>query len=626
MRRKKVLLPIVVFGFVFSLAFSLLAEEEESPFYGRFLFGYRFVDTSGTIEKYKEDINLEEGVRLFSFSLHYVPKEKLKALFDRIDLNLYNLGGDPFETFSLSVQKYGKYRFQYDRRKSTYFYADQHRVGFGQLYDHHTFDFERTADSGYLKVWLGNKASIYMNFDRFTKKGESITTFDINRIEFEFDKPISEDMKQVAGGINVNLNRYALVYEVKFQDYDNSNSLFLPGFADGGPGARYPSSLNFFTLNQPYDLQTETHTFKFNARPLNSLLISGSAVYSNQKMDLTYSEESDGINYLGRFFTYSSSGDGRFDRKIQLYDFDLTYLLFDKLAIIGAVRYHNFDQDSRFSSDSRKELSEIGYDTLGIEAGLQFQPSSKMALSLGYRYEERDLAGVETVTYEEKTKRNGLFGNLKLTPAKAFRLTVDYQYGSYEDPFTLISPTSFNRFKAAANIQARNLQLSGSYLWQKSESVIFEETVWEEKTWESTKNVLSLRAGYHTEKVRASAGYSLIDIQHKGDRIIAYPPAWSGAGTFPWEILYEGKSYLLDGLLHLNLFENWSAGGYANSYNNSGFWEISRFMFKGYVEYTFTNGLVSQLGYRYVDFKEESSGFNDYKANIFELSFGYRWK
>jgi hypothetical protein len=27
-----------------------------------------------------------------------------------------------------------------------------------------------------------------------------------------------------------------------------------------------------------------------------------------------------------------------------------------------------------------------------------------------------------------------------------------------------------------------------------------------------------------------------------------------------------------------------------------------------------------------VNFKEERGGFNDYRANILELSFGYRWK
>jgi hypothetical protein len=36
-------------------------------------------------------------------------------------------------------------------------------------------------------------------------------------------------------------------------------------------------------------------------------------------------------------------------------------------------------------------------------------------------------------------------------------------------------------------------------------------------------------------------------------------------------------------------------------------------------------GLAAELAYRTVDFKEPMSGFNDYKANIFEISFGYSW-
>lgn len=621
MRGKKVLLLSVIIGFAFSTSFSLQAEDTDDSFYGKFLFGYRFVDTSGTAEKYKEDFNLDEGARLFNFSLHYAPQAEMRKFLDRLDINVYNIGGDPYETFALSVQKYGKYKFQYDRRKSTYFYADQHQIGSGTFYDHHTFDFERVADSGSLNVRLASEADVFLNFQRYTKKGESTTTLDINRIEFELDKPINEDLKEVAAGINVHLGRYGFLYEVKLQDYENSNSLFLPGFADGGPGAAYPSTLNDFYLDQPYDLKTESHTFKFNARPFNSLLLSGSALISDQELDLTYSEDADGINYLGRFFTYSLSGEGHFERKIYLYDFDLTYLLSDKLALIGAVRYQDFNQDSRLSYNSEEELTELNFDTLDFEGGLQFQLYPDMALTLGYRHETRDLEGTETVTYEEESKRNGIFGNLKWKPVRELNLALDYQYGSYDDPYTLISPTSFNRLKILAKWRARQYSVSGSYLWQKSKSEIYEDI------WRSSKNQLSLRAGYHTQKVNVFAGYSLIDTEHKGDRTVAYPPSWSGpGGTFLWEILYEGKSNLLDGSLHLDLYENWSVGAYGSSYWNSGFWEISRIMLRGYVEYTFNNGLITQLGYRYVDFEEKSSGFNDYRANIAELSFGYRWK
>ena len=190
MRSKKIILPVLLAAFVFSLAFSLQAQDKNKGLTGNFQFGYRSVDTEGALTKYKEDVNLEKGLRLFNFNLHYAPTEKLQKLFDSLDLTIYNLGGDPFESFSLSVQKVGLYKFQYSRKKSTYFYDDQALAG-GGLYDHHTFDFERYIDSGFLKVNVNKYVNVYMNYDRYTKEGESVTTYDINRVEFEFNKPLS---------------------------------------------------------------------------------------------------------------------------------------------------------------------------------------------------------------------------------------------------------------------------------------------------------------------------------------------------------------------------------------------------------------------------------------------------
>jgi opacity protein-like surface antigen len=476
-------------------------------------------------------------------------------------------------------------------------------------------------DSGLLKVRLGRNVDLYLNFDRYTKKGNSVTTFDINRIEFEFDKPIMEDLNEVAVGINIHLKRYSFLFEEKFQDYENTNSLFLPGYADGGANAGYPSALKYFNLNQPSDFTSNIHTFKLNARPFDSLMIAGSAKFINLDMNLYYSEEADGINYLNRPFSYSYSGEGNFDRKFQLYDFDVSYLLFNKLSIIGAFRYHDFEQEGSLTVDGEEESAVLNFDTLGVEGGLQYQFSPKYALTVGYRYEARDLEGTETVTYEEETKRNGFFGNLRADISQAFRVTADYQHGSYDDPYTLISPTSFDRFKLTAKFRKKQFNVSGSYLYNKSKSEIYDDL------WESTKNQLNIRVGYHTDKLNIRGGYSLIDVEHKGDRTVTYPPSWSGpAGTFLWEIFYEGKSHLLDASFSLSMDKNWKVGGYGNSYTNKGFWEISRTMLKGYLEYVFETGLVAQLGYRYVDFEEKDSGYNDYKANIFEISFGYRWK
>jgi hypothetical protein len=619
MRKKRIFLALILTAFALSTALAVQAQEQSKNLYGKFMFGYRFVDKSGTVERYKQDINLDDGLRLFNFSLQITPNETFKNLFDRIDINMYNFGGDPYETFRLAIQKTGTYKFQYDRRKSNYFYADQYEIGGGELYDPFTFNFDRTMDSMFFKIMVHKNVDVYANFDRYGKKGSSTMTFDIDRVEFEFDKPIEENYKSFALGVDVHVKDYTFLFEERVMDYDNANSLFLPGTADGGEGARYPSTLYFFTLDQPYNLKTYTHTFKASARMFDRLLIKGVAQLSNQDMDLTYAEEADGINYLGKFYMYDQGGSGHFDRNINLFDIDVTYLLRDKLAIVAAFRFNDFDQEGYLTTDGVREDAMLKFNSKAAETGVQYQFSPRTVATAGYRYEVRDLEGTETVTYEDKTTRNGLFGNVKWD-IKTFKLTADYQFGDYNDPYTLISPTTYHRFRFTAKAKVDNFDFSGSYLYNKANNEVYSDK------WNSTKNQLSLRAGYHGQKIKVFGGYSLIDVKHKGDRTIAYPPNYEGSGTFPWDILYEGKSNLFDVSFSADLENNWVLGGFANVYWNRGFWEIDRFTLKAYVEYTFDNGLVSQIGYRYVDFKEKLSGYNDYSANIIEISFGYRWK
>ena len=427
--------------------------------------------------------------------------------------------------------------------------------------------------------------------------------------------------------MNVNFeNRYTFVIEQKFQEYDTTNSMFLPGFADGGSSSSYPSSLNYFFLNQPYSLDSSSQRLQFNARPFNFLLFAGSIQLMKQEMDLSYSEGADGTTYLGRIFSYNKNGSGNFDRNINLYNLDTTLLLTHKLAIVGAFRYSTFEQTGNFLIDDTSEDAALDYKNLDFEGGLQYQFSPEFSLTAGYRNETRTLnEGIETVDFEDKTQKNSFFGNLKLDIKRKLKLTADYQRGSYEDPFTIISPSSYTRLRLTADLKVNEFSFSGVFLTRKTESD-FTGT----KTWESTNNQFNLNANYRADKFSLSAGYSLVDIEHKGNRVITYPPSWEGPGTFDWNILYEGTSNLLNASVAFNLTDQAKIGAYAHSYNNKGFWEVTRTTLKGYLEYTFENGLVTQLGYRYVNFEEnlegKSAGFNDYKANIVELSFGYRWQ
>ncbi len=609
------------------LALSTAASlQAQGRFSGDFLFSFRLVDTSGpgADYKYKEDINLRRGARLSNFSLSLQPENGLKNLFDRLDVRVLNLGGDPYETISVGLQKYGRYQMQYDRRKSNYFYQDLTQMESGGLYDLHIFDFDRVHDSGSAKVQLSKAIGLFFDFNRYTKKGVSTTTLDVSRLEYEFEKPVQEDSREFSFGVDARFGRTFLVLEEKFLDYKNENSYFLPGYADGGPEEEYPSSLNYFYMNQPYDLSGNRHSLRFSTGLFDRLLLSGSGQIYNLDQDLTYSESSSGTDYLNRRFAYDYSGKGRFDRDIQLAEVDAHYLLMRKFSLIAAVRFHNFDQKGTFTVDGESESQDIGYKTWGLDIGGQYEFSPTLILTLGYRMENRSLENLETADYELETNKNGFFGNVRWDALRKLKLTLDYEHSGYANPYTLISPTSYDRLRMTAKYQMGAFNLSASYLWNGTKSDLGTDDIVPFKT---TRNQFTLRAGYHGDRLSAFAGYSYLQSKREGERTVEFPPSFSGpGGTFLWDILYEGKGNIFDANLSFDLSEQFRLGGYALLYSNSGSYEVGRTTLKLYLEYNFAAGYVAQAGYRYVNFKEELGGYNNYRANILELSFGYRWK
>ena len=140
-----------------------------------------------------------------------------------------------------------------------------------------------------------------------------------------------------------------------------------------------------------------------------------------------------------------------------------------------------------------------------------------------------------------------------------------------------------------------------------------------EHTWNDTD--------YHGKAFKLFAGYGLVNVEHEANRTWMTPPGYSGpAAAIPWDIMYEGKSTLWDASAAFNINETGKLGAYVNLYNNSGFWEIKRTMLKAYFQYDLPYGMFTEIALRHVNFEEAMAETNDYKTNILELNFGYRWQ
>jgi hypothetical protein len=141
------------------------AQEDGASFQGRFVLGFRSVDVNGADRKYREDINLDDGPRLSQFDVLFEPEsDEVRALVDRVRLDIDDLGGDPFESLRLSFVKHGRYSLDYSRIESDYFYEDLlfpvevQSVRNARTGDFHHFEFTRVRDKAKLGLDLSPRA------------------------------------------------------------------------------------------------------------------------------------------------------------------------------------------------------------------------------------------------------------------------------------------------------------------------------------------------------------------------------------------------------------------------------------------------------------------------------------
>ena len=96
---------------------SAVAEtpEKDGSFDGQVLIGYRSVSNTGSDNKYREDINLDDGPVLFNFDTRVVPDGNLRSFADEIYVQMENLGSQPYEVIRFGARKSKRFDFRFDR-------------------------------------------------------------------------------------------------------------------------------------------------------------------------------------------------------------------------------------------------------------------------------------------------------------------------------------------------------------------------------------------------------------------------------------------------------------------------------------------------------------------------------
>lgn len=612
MKNNKIL--VIILGMTFLVSSNILRADEEDKVLltGNFEFGYRHVDVSGNINKYYEDLNIRKGPRLLSLNFDLLASGKYKNYFDLLNVHASTIGGDPFESYGFTLKKYGAFNFRYGHRKSTYYYQDTilppslANISLTTGGDFHTYNFEKNFDELYFDLRPMKRAKLFFSYERQQRFGESTTTLDLVRDEFELDKPLYELKTEYRAGFQVNFEKLNFFLEGSYLDFDNKSRIFLPGFSEGSNSTNF-AELFSFELTTPYNFKMPMVRARVNAQPTKRIQATVSYAFSDLDMSLNYYERGLGTNFNNTLLDYVTTGNGQISRKFNLADFDLSYRVRDRVYLIGGFKYNKIEQDGELSINGNAPLqTSLDIKTSIYEAGTQVLLLKTLSVTGGLRYETRKVSFEE----EKRTNRTSFFFNGIYSPSNKLNVMGEYEKGTYKDPYTLMSPTDLNRFKIRGKFKPiAGFDIILTYLRRDLKN--------EDSGGKFDSNTYSFDLAYSFKsKVYLSAGYSKVDIDSSISNVVAY-------FLQPWYIRYESTNNVFRGSIKYVFNKGLSVGAIVEDYKNSGTWELNWTTLKGWIKYTLSSGYSLSLSYIWNNYDEKKYDFDDYSSNIFTLGFGY---
>src|SRR6185437_5901474 len=169
----------------------------------------------GSVDTYRSFVNLGAGPKLLGTEFTILdPKHRL---FDRIRVEAYNWGDEPYQTLHFEAKKSQRYDFDADYRDIAFFdslpsYADP-LLARGIVLNEQSFDTRRHLGSFQLDLLPGNWFIPYFAYDRDSGNGTGATTFVSDSNEFPVPNTLRDQTSLYRGGVRFELRRFHVTLE-----------------------------------------------------------------------------------------------------------------------------------------------------------------------------------------------------------------------------------------------------------------------------------------------------------------------------------------------------------------------------------------------------------------------------
>jgi hypothetical protein len=448
--------------------------------------GDRFLSVSGNEDKYRSDENFGSGIRLFNSFFSMDSKTGHGRLFDQLVITTNGLGGDPYESVTLKVDKNKIYRYDFSWRKNDYFNPGLTTDGGqGQNLQNTTTTLQDHNLTLFPQSWI----RVNLGYSRSSQSGAGLSTVQLYNVSGPEDN--TGDVFPVFTNVRRVQNDYRLGGEIRFlgftlnlmhgwEDFRDDTPLQFSGAATSPGALNNPlgsATLNSFQTAQanhgtsPYwqvGLFRDTRWFHVNARFTHTAGV----------RDFVANETALGTNQFGALANQQilTAGDAR--RPVTTGNFDISVQPTSKLTISSRTSIYDVrtEGDSAYLQyDNATQASDLlyfqflGIRTVETDADAQYQISSWFDVHGGYTYSNREIQASPQFAFvgstpgtpysQTNTLNSGLFG-FHLRPIKGLTIIADGEVGRACNPFTPKSDQNYNTFSGRIQYKVRKLQLS----------------------------------------------------------------------------------------------------------------------------------------------------------------------
>jgi hypothetical protein len=616
--------------------------------------GYRFVDVGGSEQKYREDYNLRQGVRLFNFDVSAAAKDTTKSSLDHFHLLVDTPGDEPVSTYLLDAGDRERWDFRANFTRSKYFYDvpalfENPVPGDSKTSDLHSFDLIRTNGAVDFTLHLPKLPKLFLGYRLYRQEGDTTSTINVDGGDtFLVRAPI--DSRTHVAVIGTEFDALGTNVFVQ-QQYRRT----IRDLGDHGPRTGEAQGLD------PNDTSTLAHYDAFGSehidepvttvrvrRPIGERFeLTGGYFFSHADLssDWTTSQNATtNVPALPGFAQKTQHGDATLDTNIA--DLGATARITDHFSAHATYRF-----DEQWQQGGFEQSGSVGVLSIGtghhvrlhrLTGDFEWDPRRDLTFRLGLRYSWRladfSSSGIGPIT----TQTLGAIADARWRPSSKVDLFARYESAQVDDPYVVqgeqlsapplpareITLTFRNRSTAGATIRPLDWMSIGYRFVADSRE-------------NDTFAARSLAFGNSATvtltpfpNLAILAAYTRRDLDDQAD--IAFAPTY-----FPTRATQAGSEDVLTSQVTYDFQafgKRWSTGGHVFWVNSDQHWsprfettpdvatlfELSRI--DGGLFLTFRHPWIEpSVEFRVIDYDERVLPKNNYSATIVSMTFTKRF-